>query len=175
MATGQAGRWPHVWLAADPPPSSGGESRRVLSRMAVQGARRSSAAQGTAVGKRGERFPSTRKRGPQRSSEPSALWGAAGGAAWARGRQQGAPALAGGQESLLVPGEQEAVEEVDGTLAVLLGLLRHQVGWRPQEEAGEQGGCGGRAGYRPGEGAGRGAAGRGGGRELPRPYRSWWR
>lgn len=43
------------------------------------------------------------------------------------------------QESFFVPGEQEAVEEVDGTLAVLLGLLGHQVGWRAQEEAGEQG------------------------------------
>lgn len=56
------------------------------------------------------------------------------------GSREPPPALAGGQGSLLVPGEQEAVEEVDGTLAVLLGLLRQQVGWRPQEEAGEQGG-----------------------------------
>lgn len=50
-------------------------------------------------------------------------------------------ALALGQGSLLVPGEQEAVEEVDGTLAVLLRLLHHQVGRGAQEEAGEQGGC----------------------------------
>lgn len=55
-----------------------------------------------------------------------------------------ASALAHGQESLLIPGKQEAVEEVGGTLAVLLSLLCHQVGWRAQEEAGEQGGCGGR-------------------------------
>lgn len=52
-----------------------------------------------------------------------------------------ASALAHGQESLLIPGEQEAVEEVGGTLAVLLSLLCHQIGWRAQEEAGEQGGC----------------------------------
>lgn len=44
------------------------------------------------------------------------------------------------QESFFVPGEQEAVEEVDGTLAILLGLPGHQVGRRAQEEAGEQGG-----------------------------------
>lgn len=52
--------------------------------------------------------------------------------------------MAHGQESLLIPSKQEAVEEVDGTLAVLLSLLCHQVGWRAQEEAGEQGGCRGR-------------------------------
>lgn len=52
--------------------------------------------------------------------------------------------MAHGQESLLIPGRQEAVEEADGTLAVLRSLLCHQIGWRAQEEAGEQGGCGGR-------------------------------
>lgn len=54
------------------------------------------------------------------------------------------PAFGTRHESLLISAEQEAVEEVDGTLAVLLSLPGHQVGWRAQEEAGEQGGCGGR-------------------------------
>lgn len=54
------------------------------------------------------------------------------------------PSFGTRQESFFVPGEQEAAEEVYGTLAVLLGLPGHQVGWRAQEEAGEQGGCGGR-------------------------------
>ena len=90
--------------------------------------------------------------------------------------------MAGGQESLLIPGEQEAVEEVDGTLAVLLSLLRHQVGRRAQEEAGEQGGCRGKTSYRPGTetlpGARKGSWPREGGRsgaEQRRAYRSWRR
>jgi len=48
--------------------------------------------------------------------------------------------VAQGPVSLLIPSKQETIVEDDGTLAVLLGLLRLQVGGRPQEEAGERGG-----------------------------------
>lgn len=51
-----------------------------------------------------------------------------------------ASALACRQESFLIPSKQEAVEEDDGMLVVLLSLLCHQVGWKAQEEAGELGG-----------------------------------
>lgn len=81
--------------------------------------------------------PSDCKHGTWRASSlyPSEL---------AEARLGRGPGFGTRHESLFVPGEQEAVEEVDGTLAVLLGLPGHQVGRRAQEEAGEQGGCGGR-------------------------------
>lgn len=59
---------------------------------------------------------------------------------WERPGRSTGPGFGTWQESFFVPGVQEAAEEVDGTLAVLLGLPGHQVGWRAQEEAGEQGG-----------------------------------
>lgn len=81
----------------------------------------------------GERVPSHCKHGTWRASSlyPSEL---------SEARLQRGPGFGTRRESLFVPAEQEAVEEVDGTLAVLLALPGHQVGRRAQEEAGEQGG-----------------------------------
>lgn len=84
--------------------------------------------------------------------------------------------MAQGPVSLLIPSKQETIVEDDGTLAVLLGLLRHQVGGRPQEEAGEQVGCRGKVTdqeWRP-ERCQEGGMFQGESREVTQPYRSWW-
>lgn len=41
---------------------------------------------------------------------------------------------------VVICSQQEAQDEAVGSLAILQSLLGHQVGWRPQEEAGKEGG-----------------------------------
>lgn len=95
------------------------------------------------MGRRGEQVPSNCKHSTWGSSEPFTLLNCQRPSLSAALVAE-ASALAHRHKSLLIPSKQEAVEEVDGTLAVLLSLLCHQVGRRAQEEAGEQGSYKGR-------------------------------